>query len=257
MTIRKLLLATAVVAGAVSIGLVAGRAEASAPGASLTVYNGAHQGAPVAPTVSPGLTTTTYTFSTSTSPINGTWNQGWWSLDETNSNANTNYFTGHLAGPVDSDRGYFTFDISAWLSGACAPISGYLSVPTGEGNQAAGAGGPTFVSAALFDVATSPITLAAKVNNPNAAIYGDLGSGTLFGGPYTLSTAVSFGTFMLNLNANAFNALLLAHQNHVQFVSIGTTLINPPAGNVFLYGFTGYAPVTLTVTVPKLCKVSP
>ena len=62
----------------------------------------------------------------------------------------------------------------------------------------------------------------------------------------------------MNLNANAFNAPLLAHQNHVQFVSVGTALIKPPAAiNVFLYGFSGYAPVTLTITVPKLCKVYP
>jgi len=64
-------------------------------------------------------------------------------------------------------------------------------VPTGDGNQAAGFGGPAFVSAALFGVATNPFTSATKSNNPNAAIYNDLGSGTLFEGPYTLSTAVS------------------------------------------------------------------
>jgi hypothetical protein len=203
------------------------------------------------------VTTTTYTFSTAANPINGCWSQGWWSVDETNSDCNTNYFTGSLSG-VDSDRGYFTFDITGWSpASACAPLSGYLSVPTGEGNQAAGEGGPAFVSAALFDVATDPFTLAAKVNNPNATIYNDLGSGMLFGGPYSLSTAVSFGTFTLGLNSTALNALSAAHHNHVQFVSVGTALINPPAGDVFLYGFSGYAPVTLTVTVPRLCKVYP
>jgi hypothetical protein len=185
-----------------------------------------------------------------TSPINGYWNQGWWSLTETNYDGNTNYFTGNVFG--DIDRGYFMFDISAWAASLpCGPASAYLSVPTGVGNQAAGLGGPAYVSAGLFGVSTDPFTLSAKHNNPNATIYNDLGSGTMYGGPYTLSTLASYTTFNLSLNASGLNALGLAHQSHQQYFPIGTALINPPAGNVFLYGLTGFAPVTLTVSVPK------
>ena len=257
MAIRKIVMGMVIIAGVVAAGLVAGRAQASAPSSSaLTVYNGAHQ-APAVTKVSSQLLTTTYTFSTATSQILGSWNQGWWSLDETNGNNNTNYFTGSVFG-VDHDRGFFTFDITAWTStNPCTPTSAYLSVPTGEGNQAGGVGGPAFLSAGLFDVATDPFTLAAKVNNPYAPIYNDLGSGFMYGGPYSLSTAVSFGTFTLPLNVTGLNALASYHLGHAQYFSIGTGLINPPSGNAFLYGFSGYAPVTLTVSVPKLCKVYP
>lgn len=256
MAMRKLVMGLAIIAGVVAAGLVAGRAQASAPSSSaLTVYNGAH-GAPVATKVSSQLLTTTYTFSTATSPIGGNWNQGWWSLDEPNDNFNTNYFTGSVGG-TDHDRAYFSFDITGWTAtNPCTPTSAYLSVPTGVGNQAGGAGGPAFLSAGLFDVATDPFTLAAKINNPYAPIYNDLGSGFMYGGPYSLSTAVAFGTFTLPLNTTGLNALEAYHMGHAQYFSIGTGLINPPSGNAFLYGFTGSEPVTLTISVPKLCRVS-
>jgi hypothetical protein len=252
---RKVVVGIVIVAGVVAAGLVAGRAQASAPSAALTVYSGPHQ-APAVTQVSSQLLTTTYTFSTATSPILGSWNQGWWSLNEPNFNVNTNYLTGSVAG-VDTNRGFFTFDITGWTpTNPCTPSSAYLSVPTGEGNQAAGLGGPAFLSAGLFDVSTDPFTLAALVNNPNATIYNDLGSGFLYGGPYSLSTAASFTTFTLPLNVTGLNALESFHRGHAQYFSIGTGLINPPGGYAFLYGFSGYAPVTLTVSVPKLCKVS-
>jgi hypothetical protein len=257
MATRKIVLGMAIIAGVVAAGLIAGRAQASAPSATaLTVYNGTHR-APVATKVSPQVLTTTYTFSTATSPILGSWNQGWWSLDETNNNGNTNYFTGSLSG-LDTDRGFFTFDITGWTAtNPCTPASAYLTVPTGVGNQGAGFGGPAFLSAGLFDVATDPFTLAAKINGPNAPIYNDLGSGFMYGGPYSLSTAASFTTFTLPLNFTGLNALASSHMGHAQYFSIGTGLINPPGGNAFLYGDSGYAPVTLTVSVPKLCKVYP
>ncbi len=216
-----------------------------------------HAGAvATAPTVSSNLTTTTYTFSTATNPINCSANQGWWSIESTNNDCNANYFTGYTPSFGHTDRGYAAFDISA-STNPCPPSSAYLSVPTGEGNQAAGFGGPSTVSLGLFDVATDLVTVSEKDNNPNSTIYTDLGTGTMYGGPYTLSTSVGFGTFTLSLNQAGRNALFQAKANHQQYFPIGMGLINPPAGEAWLFGNTGYAPITMTVTYPKLCKVYP
>jgi len=99
------------------------------------------------------------------------------------------------------------------------------------------------------------LTLSEKDNNPNSTIYTDLGTGSMYGGPYTISTYDNNVTENLYLNQTGLNALLAARNQG--YFSIGMGLITPPAGNYqFLFGFTGSHPITLTVTQPRLCKVN-
>jgi hypothetical protein len=212
---------------AIVVGLVAGRAGAAQ------------------------ATTNVYVFSTATSqfypPGN---NQGWWGEAGgiTGTNVNDNYYVGWGANNKRYND-YFTFDIGSFTN-PCVPQSAYLTVKRGLG----GGGAPT-VTYSLHDVSTFPLTLAQKANGPNQTIYNDLGSGTSYGS-YVLPTAGG-SPFTLNLNANGLNAIHLYEQAHAQFFSVGGSLGSPPAGQ-FLFASTGGggSAVTLTVVIPKLCKVS-
>jgi len=251
------LFAALLVVGVIAIGLVAVAAQASAsgnPGGSV----GLTGSAAVAPTVSSGLTSTTYTFSTATNPINCGNNSGWWTASTaSNSDCNANYLTGRDSSFGFLNGGYAAFDITALtgLTNPCPPSSAYLSVPAAEGSHAFYGSGPTSATLALYDVSTNRITLSAKSNNPNAAISSDLRSGAIYGGPYSLPTTTNGGTFTLSLGSAGLTALGEAKEFGVPYFLIGMGLINPP-DHTWLFGFSGSS-ISLTVAIPKLCKVYP
>jgi hypothetical protein len=249
---RKAGLSSALILGLVVVGLVAAGSQAASrdPGRSV----GGSQ-APAATTrVSSTLTSTTYTFGTDVNEINCNRNEGWWTAGTaTNSDCNQNYLTG-----TDSTYGYVngsyaTFSLDG-LTNPCPPMSAYLSVPAAQGSHTFYGSGPTSVNLALFDVSTDPFTLSEKDNNPNAVISGDLRSGTILGGPYTLPTTPNGGTFNLSLSTAGLNGLFQAKQNNLPYFSLGMGLIGAP-DHAWLFGFSG-STITLTVTYPKLCRVS-
>jgi len=193
-----------------------------------------------------GTATPTYVFSTAVNELDGNFNEGWWSDAFANSHSNSNYVAGNFVG--GSQRDYFSFDITS-LRNPCVPLSGYLTVS--DPGSGSGASNLTY---GLYDVSTSAATLAAKENNPNVAIYNDLGSGVNYG-VYSLSTSPS-GPYTLTLNANGLQAIANAHAAHATFFTVGGTLIGAPAGTAFIMGFTGGSPVTLTATFPRACRVA-
>jgi hypothetical protein len=202
-----------------------------------------------------------YTLSTATNELHPpSPNQGWWSLEDATFGSDTlpNYVAGTdgvLPG-TNHYRNFFTFDLSA-VGNPCVASSAVLNVEAAYGNQAELASGPFSLAYGLYDVSTSVTALNNKSANPNSVIYNDLGSGTSYGGPYTLSTAVSNTTvFHLSLNANARLALAQAKGSAAHFFSIGGAIVpTPSAANNFLFGNSD-APATLSVTYPKLCRVS-
>jgi hypothetical protein len=109
----------------------------------------------------------------------------------------------------------------------------------------------------LHDVSTDPLVL----NTPgprNPAIFSDLGSGKSYG-TFSLPTG-PFPGATLNLSSVALQAINQAHANGQQFFSIGGTIPNVSLGD-YLFAFTGNLfppdpPITLTVTVPKICKAT-
>ena len=209
-----------------------------------------------------GQTNGVFIFSTATNEINaGTPNQGWWSLEDgaLAFDSNPNYVAGRdgVVPGTNHYRNFFTFDVTG-ATNPCAPSSALLSVQAANGNQAAGFGGPASLAYGVFDVTTNALTLNHKSANPNTTIYNDLGGGTSYGGPYTLSTSVApTTTFNLALNSNALGALAAAKANNLHFFSIGGAIVpTPSTAQSFLFGNSS-APATLTVTYPKLCKVFP
>jgi len=250
------LFAALLAAGITAIGLVAVAAQASSRGPGTSV--GLTQSAAVVTKVSSSLTSTTYTFSTATNPINCGNNSGWWTAStSSNSDCNANYLTGRDSSFGYLNGAYAAFDITAFTgtTNPCPPSSAYLSVPAEEGSYAFYGSGVTTATLALYDVSTNPITLSAKSNNPNGVISGDLRSGTIYGGPFLLPTTTDGGTFILSLSNAGLNALGQAKKFGLPYFSIGMGLVNPP-DHTWLFGFSG-APITLTATIPKLCKVYP
>jgi hypothetical protein len=230
---KRWLVPSAVVVAAVLVGLGAGRASA--------------------------VTSSDMVFmvTTAQSEINGSLNQGWWSnqVNDVNTNSNTNYFTGHDVAYNDTLRGYFTFDTSHMRF--CSSSTAYLTVSAANGgNQAKFGDGPASLELGVFDVSTDPATLSQKANNPNSTIYDDLGSGTQYG-DYTLPTTTTNTDFILNLNQNAIDDMLSAHASHHQYFSFGLGLIDPPSGDAFLFADSQNHVASLTVSTPRICKVSP
>jgi hypothetical protein len=224
-------LAVLLVCGAVVVGVLAVTAQAR-------------------PSRAAAGSSTVYTFSTGTNQIvAGKNNQGWWSSTIANANpTNDNY----IVGPSVPANDYFTFDISGFGNHCALGTSATLTIPPG-GNGS----GPAFLSYGLFDVSTDPLVLNTP-GGPNTAIYNDLGSGKSYG-TFLLPTGAFLGA-TLNLSAVVRAAINQAHANGQQFFSIGGSLINPPGGS-YLFGFTGWqnppdTPVTLTVVVPKICRVA-
>ncbi len=225
----------ALVAGAVVVGLVAGSAQARPSRAALS-------------------SSTVYTFSTGTNKIvAGKNNQGWWSNTVANNNpTNDNYIVGNFGGLLND---YFTFDISAFGNNCALGTSATLTIPQGGH----GSGDP-FLTLSLHDVSTDPLVLntPAGTNQPNPAIYNDLGSGKSYG-MFTLPGG-AFPEATLNLGSVVLQAINQAHANGQQFFSIGGTIPDAASGQ-YLFAYTGSQnggdkPVKLTVTVPKICKAT-
>jgi len=172
----------------------------------------------------------TFTFNTTDNEINAGYpNQGWWTYSTcfncSNSNGNSNYFVGIM---VDSDffgNNYFSFDLTG-MSGSGTVTSATLEVLAYGGNQYLEATGPPELTYSLFDVSTDAGTLNNKANNPNAAIYTDLGTGTGYGS-YDVGTNIDPTTVLvLNLNANGLSDLQAAEGG---WFSIGGTIAPGPA----------------------------
>ncbi len=228
----KSLVGAALILSVVAAGATAGLAQARASKAALT---------------------TTVTFSTSVNEFTpGSYNQGAWSGVDSNLTSKDNYFTGFLGAEVY--RGYFTFDVSAGTN-VCPPLAASLTVPRGH----FGSPPPSTLNLGLFDVSTLPATLAQRVVSPNAAIYNDLGSGFSYGSS-VLSTTEPGSPYTLSLNDTGLAALGQVRSNHLRWFSIGLGLLSPPAGDAFLFGWTGSAhgdpPVTMAVTLPRFCRVA-
>jgi hypothetical protein len=250
---KRIVLIGVALAATMAVALPAVAAPSGSPG--LATVGGSKPG-----TAQVGIQSTT--IGTDVSPINGFWNQGWWSDNEVNFNINTNHIVG-VASPLifianGHARNYFTFDITALSAHPCAtPQSATLTVDAAVGSWAIYQTGPLFVNYRLYDVDTDPFVLSQKDNNPDAAIFGDLGSGPLFGS-YFLPTFTVGGRFALNLNLTGLNAIAAAKANGEQFFSIGGSLVPQPlVGNVFLMGFSGSVVATLTVNWPFICRIRP
>jgi hypothetical protein len=197
------------------------------------------------------------TIGTDVSPINGFWNQGWWSDNVTNDNENTNHIAGTFFAGGDRWRDYFTFDITALNAHPCTtPQSATLRADAGGGSFWDLGIGPLFVTYRLYGVATDPFVLSQKDNNPDATIFNDLGSGPIYGS-YVLPTFTFGGTFSLNLNLTALNAIAAAKTNGEQYFSLGGSLVPQPADTAWVMGFTGNIPATLTVNWPFICRIRP
>ena len=197
------------------------------------------------------------TIGTDVNMINGSFNQGWWSDNVGNSNSNTNHIAGTFFAGGDRWRNYFTFDITALSAHPCAtPQSATLRADAGVGSFADLAIGPLFVTYTLYGVTTDPFVLSQKDNNPDAAIFGDLGSGPIYGS-FTLPTFTAGGTFAFTLNTTARNAIAAAKANGVQYFSLGGSLVPQPADTAWVMGFTGGVPAQLTINWPFLCRIRP
>jgi hypothetical protein len=196
---------------------------------------------------------------TDVNPINGFWNQGWWSDNVTNDNDNTNHVAGTFFAGGDRWRNYFTFDMTAFNAHPCTtPQTATLRASAGVGSFAFAGIGPVFVTYRLYGVTTDPFVLSQKVNNPDAAIFNDLGSGPIYGS-YTLPTFTDGGVFTLNLNQTALNAIATAKANGEQYFSLGGSLVPQPADTAWVMGFTHIAPYSfparLTVNWPFVCRI--
>ena len=129
----------------------------------------------------------------------GVRNQGYWDDGAGNYDANEDY-TAEFAGHV-TKRSFFTFD----LSSACEADAVALQVSR-KGQYGSGSFADS-ISYELFDVTTPASTLNDNTGT-NAAIWGDVGSGTSFG-HYDIATGNPDDVLALRLNAagvDAFNA---------------------------------------------------
>jgi len=210
MTLRRITTVGLLTAALMALALVS--AQAGAPSALATVVLGTNQ--------------------SEFSP--GTQNMGWWDDAGTHSIGNDNYEVGN-APDLGSQilRNFFTFDGSLVSSG-CAK-NARLVIPIGQGSGDFG-GVTTGARYVLNDVLTSAVTLNTTAG-PSAAIYNDLGSGTIYAsnflptvGPYSSSR------FTIQLNAAAVAALNVAI-DHGGFFSIGGAILHEP-DDTSLFGFT-------------------
>ena len=177
-------------------------------------------------------------FNTSQSQFtSGSENQGWWSPTATNNDLNDNYFVGNYVSPGNSVpqdyNNFFSFylgDFTGVAQSAQLILDRYNSV-----------GLP--VTYDLYDVSTPPDVLNNNVG-PNASIFNDLGSGTLFGS-ITVADYALPDPLVINLNSNAIAAI----NNEIGqgYFSIGGTLTpaSIPEPSTFLLLGAGLAGVGL------------
>lgn len=162
--------------------------------------------------------------------LNTNGNQGWWSPNSSNSDSNSNYIVGNVPGADWND--FFVFNISD-LSGQTV-TSAVLSVSPFTGASTSGRTTQTY---SLFDVSTPVNDLLAKGNNPDAAIYNDLGTGVNYGTYDVPVNAASTLNFALNASAiNDINAAIAAGNPNF---AIGGTLtggVVPEPSSIALCG---------------------
>jgi PEP-CTERM motif len=174
------------------------------------------------------VTTTTGTviLSTATNEFFGVPNQGWWSPTASNGNANSNFATGTagLFAP-DSRNDFFTFATTGLagkvITGVTLDIQNSGTSFTGD----SGASGDTYK---VYDVSTSAAQLNTLQNNPNAAIYNDLGSGSFYGSVFVPS-ASNGAEYLITLDSAAIADLQAAVNSQASYFSTGGTIV---PGNV-------------------------
>lgn len=164
------------------------------------------------------VTTTTGSFdlSTDTNEINpGTDNQGWWSQLHPNRDSNADFALGKKTdfGVIND---FFTFDITALAGQSVTGLT--LNIQNPGTNVGIGTGTTYYV----YDVSTDPLTLNAKVNNPNPTIVADLGSGKLYGTQFI--PAVNPVQYFIALDSNAVNDLQAAINAGDTYFSTGGTI---------------------------------
>lgn len=170
------------------------------------------------------------TLGTDTNEINpSTNNQGWWSVADINFNDNDNFIAADpFTQPQDLINDFFTFDITSLAGQTVTGITLNIQNP-GFNTEAA--------LYSVFDVSTDALTLNAKANNPNTAIYNDLGSGTLYGSQ--LIPLVNDPEYFIALNATAISDLQAAIDTGSTFFSTGGTIYPsvdaPEPGSVALF----------------------
>jgi hypothetical protein len=180
------------------------------------------------------VTTTSgsFTLGTGTNEINSfTFNQGWWAkANFTNNNTNDNFFTGDPFGNGSVlIHDFFTFDITALAGLKVTDVTLNIQNP-GVNNTA----GTTY---SVWDVTTDALTLNNKDNNPNSAIYTDLGSGTLYGTQFIPS--VNASQYLISLNASAVADLQSAIDSGSTYFSTGGSIPTavPEPGTLTALGF--------------------
>jgi len=162
------------------------------------------------------------TLSTTLDPGTGAYTQGWWSFNSTNQAGNDNYAAAHLSGMDTND--FFVFDLSG--------LSGTVTSATLTLDTAVISGGPMIFT--VWDVTTPLADLLAVENNPNAAIYADLGSGVQYGGGYTLSDTDSFQFLDFALNANGIAEINSALGGNGVFAIGGAVAVPEPSSMAVL-----------------------
>lgn len=114
-------------------------------------------------------------FADGTSDRVDTIDQGWWSPTEPNFDGNKNIITGSCFGIQWND--FLVFDLQ--------PYANTVAAASLDLDTRYVAGTPMID---LWDVSTPLASLENLNSGPSAAIYGDLGSGTLFGGGFRITT---------------------------------------------------------------------
>jgi hypothetical protein len=148
----------------------------------------------------------------------GTQNQGWWSPNDGNADANDNIAVGSLAIPptVFEFNDFFTFDLGGIIA-ADPVVSATLRI-----NDVGGGVGPFPATYSLFDVSTDAPTLNNNVG-VSASIFNDLGSGNGYASVGLAGNPSSPFDIVLNANAiNDINAAVIPGAG--AFFSIGGTL---------------------------------
>jgi hypothetical protein len=145
-------------------------------------------------------------------------NQGWWSPTIFNLPGNTNYVVGNSSGEQFND--FFSFNVaglSPTVTGATLSLTEHTaSTSTSETSE-----NVTFGSVAIPEA-----TLIQVQNNPSAAIYNALGSGTTYGVlNVPLGTSLNILTLTLDGSAVAdINAAIVGGGTGDGFFTVGGTL---------------------------------
>lgn len=143
---------------------------------------------------SSGAAILTVNFENGTTAAYADQDQGWWSPTVANFRGNTNVISGSMFGVQWND--FFVFDLTGQTGHV---VSASLIL-----NAYSVAGTPQF---ALWDVATPISTLENVDSGPSAAIYTDLGSGTMLSALVPLSTADSGNDVAIAFNAAGIAAI--------------------------------------------------